>query len=386
MVFPNSRIVRQIVYVTNGISSVFDSQVLTLLNYYVDQKWFSEVILLFGYQNAKEIDWIQKKSLDKLRLVLFKSYPNYPIFNLLLQNSLFNCLKSSAIDYSTCIFHIRGEVPSYHLKKVASKLRVTENQILTDIRGVRIEELEQYNISNKVIKTIKLINYKNAFKQLHKDHKISVVSNALKKHLVEKLNITPDYISINSCLTSEKFVYSENGRLRIRRELKIIDDEVLLIFSSGGTSKWQNNEMILVLAQKGFKVLNLSKVKIEHINIINCFVSYDEMPDYLSASDVSFIWRDESIVNKVSSPVKLSEYLCCGLPVIHNGTIDLLSSLPLNYNESILTTSIDDISIHDVTSRIKLVNRNRLSKNSRHLFGVEIIANQYSEIYFNKLK
>lgn len=376
----------KLIYLTIGQSSVFDSQVIALLKYYHQNNIFEEITLCFGYKNQKEKDWLKAKNTEGLKIVFFKSYPNYPFFNYFIQQSLLKTLKKISSDFTNFFFHVRGEVPSFHLKRIVNKLRINKDQILTDIRGVGIEEIEQYNVSNKLSKSIKLRNYKNSFNLLYKNSNISVVSAALKKHLIEKLNLNPDLININSCLTSEKFVYSESGRKQIRKELNISENEILLIFSSGGTSKWQNNEMILMLAQNGFKVLNLSKVKIEHRNIVNRFISYDEMPNYLSASDVAFIWRDESIVNKVSSPVKLSEYLCCGLPVIHNGTIDLLSSLPLNRNESILTTSIDKIEIQDITSKIKLVNRYGLSKISRQVFGVEVIANQYKKIYFNEVK
>ena len=48
------------------------------------------------------------------------------------------------------------------------------------------------------------------------------------------------------------------------------------------------------------------------------------MPEYLSAADVAFIWRDHNIV--IGSRLrKFSEYLACGLPLIHNGSIDLVS-------------------------------------------------------------
>jgi glycosyltransferase involved in cell wall biosynthesis len=41
-----------------------------------------------------------------------------------------------------------------------------------------------------------------------------------------------------------------------------------------------------------------------------------EVPRYLAASDVGLLLRDDSIVNRVASPVKFGEYLAAGLPVI----------------------------------------------------------------------
>jgi len=47
-------------------------------------------------------------------------------------------------------------------------------------------------------------------------------------------------------------------------------------------------------------------------------VPYEEVTKYLNAVDFAVVWRDNNIVNKVASPVKFSEYVCTGLPVIAN--------------------------------------------------------------------
>lgn len=131
---------------------------------------------------------------------------------------------------------------------------------------------------------------------------------------------------MNSCLVDDSFTYNKVERIATRKILNLKDDEALLVFASGGTALWQNNKQIIKIAKKGVKVLNLSKIEIKHKNILNKFVPYHKMASYLSAADVAFIWRDKSSVNEVASPVKFSEYLACGLPVIHNGTIDLINN------------------------------------------------------------
>ena len=56
--------------------------------------------------------------------------------------------------------------------------------------------------------------------------------------------------------------------------------------------------------------MNKSKKELHHKNVINKFVDYYEIPNYLNAADIAVIWRENSIVNKVASPVKFSEYIC----------------------------------------------------------------------------
>ena len=117
---------------------------------------------------------------------------------------------------------------------------------------------------------------------------------------------------------------SRNGK-QIRKELKLSDEDVLIVYSSGGTASWQNDRIVTILAEKGLKVLNLSRKNIPHKNIFNKFANYSEMPVYLNAADIAIIWRDKSTVNKVASPVKFSEFICCGLPVISNYSVDMIS-------------------------------------------------------------
>ena len=106
-----------------------------------------------------------------------------------------------------------------------------------------IQELVEFSDANRFIKYLKLINYKNAFKSLIKDSKISVVSEFFKKYLEESIEFNLTDIFINSCLVNDNFKFNESERIRIRQNLGIKDEETFLIFTSGGTANWQNNKM-----------------------------------------------------------------------------------------------------------------------------------------------
>ena len=49
-----------------------------------------------------------------------------------------------------------------------------------------------------------------------------------------------------------------------------------------------------------------------------CIVScpHSEVMRYMSAADAGIIMRNDIVVNNVASPIKIGEYLGCGLPVI----------------------------------------------------------------------
>ncbi len=373
----------KLVYINNGKSTVFDSQVLALLKYYANNKFFEKVILIYGYQNRDEIDWLNKKGTNGITIYYYKSFPNYPFFNYLIKKNLFKLLRSISVDFSDYFFHIRGEMTSYHFKKLLIKLDIKQHQLLTDIRGVSIQELIEYSTANRIIKWLKLYNYRRAYTNLLKDQKISVVSEFFKKHLVSSIKVNESLISVNSCLVDESFKFNQEARVIIRKELKIKDNEILMIFTSGGTANWQNNDSILKLADKGIIVLNLSKLEINYKNVINRFVSYSEVPNYLSAADIAFIWRDKSIVNKVASPVKVSEYMACGLPIVHNGTVDLINTITTNNTDSLCIETLDDLKLTTILNIIQTVERNILSEKGLRFFGISTIAKSYNSFYTN---
>jgi len=366
-------------YFCDGIGSVFDSQVLALLKAIDEKSKFRKIYLFLGIKNKNE----KKELLDReappgIETVLFKSYPNYPLFNFLNRNSIQNALHNQNIILSEVIFHTRGEMIAWHLCKVLKN--EYHKNILPDVRGASVEEIQEFYNFNKVMKSLKINNYKKSIKSINKLNSISVVSDSLKKYLVSNYQIDPEKIVKTPCLAGANFQYNESQREKIRKELNLSKDDILIVFSSGGTANWQNNDVLNMLAEKGLKVLNLSKKVISHKNVFNKFISYSEMPLYLNSADIAIIWRDKSIVNKVASPVKFSEYVCCGLPVIANYSVDMISEYITKHDCGILIDSFDDIEISTLND-LKQKDRKKISEAGILNFGIDSIVNQYFQTY-----
>lgn len=372
---------KNLVYIATGRSSVFDSQVLALLKYYVEQNLFKEVLLLFGYRNQADIDWVVNKQTKGINLILYKTYPNYPFYNWKIRNNISNALSKRKIDYQNTVFHIRGEMTSYHFKKIIHKHKIDISRVLTDVRGVSYEEVNEFMEINPLLKKLKLKNIRASLRALKKDDKISVVSSELKNYLVNNWKIPQKKIEINSCLVPSVFNFNKKIRIEIRERLNLNDEDLLIIFTSGGSAKWQENHMITDIANKGFKVLNLSKVPIKHENIINLFVPYNEVPAYLCAADAAFIWRAKSMVNKVASPVKFSEYMACGLPIIHNGSVSLINTVCDQMTNGLLIHSVSDLNQAEIQKLVLNSNRNEVSTGGHKLFGLSQISESYRLIY-----
>ena len=137
---------------------------------------------------------------------------------------------------------------------------------------------------------------------------------------------------IPSCFNETSFYFDSAARSEIRKSLDLDETSILLCYS-GGTSAWQRIADIIsllkrvCLADARCKALFLTTSQDEVTRRLKevqfpsgqAFVrgcTHKEVHRYLSAADVGLIMRHDTLVNNVASPVKIGEYLACGLPVI----------------------------------------------------------------------
>jgi hypothetical protein len=187
-------------------------------------------------------------------------------------------------------------------------------------------------------------------------------------------------IFVIPCFADKSFVYSIEQRKYYRSIFGVKENEKLLIFSSGGESLWQNNQELIKIARKGFKILNLSKIYVNHPNVITKYVNFKEVPGLLSAADIAIIFRENNIVNKVASPVKFSEYICSGLPVISNKNVEIIKQYIENTGYGLLIDSFDDTT-PEAIDKLCSISRNEICEFGRIHFGVEFVAKRYLEMY-----
>lgn len=370
----------KLVYLAWGKSSVFDSQVLALIHFMKSASTIENVILIFGYRNRKELKWIEKKDLKGISLITHRYYPNYFLFNLLNEISLYYALKKLPPIDENFIFHSRGEFIPFHLRKFFKSHNISKDRILIDIRGASIEETSDFSNKHSLLNKLKINQKKNILHYVRDFKNISVVSEYLREYLSQSFRFNDSLIMINSCISNQTFKYSNEKRILIREQLGIQNTRIVIVFISGGKAFWQNNEIINELAEKGFVILNLSPVVISHPNVINKFIDYGDVPSYLSASDFGFIWRDKSIVNYVASPVKFSEYVASGLPVITNGNVPLINDFIIKYNAGVIVESLSDIT-YELLWQHLIEDREKMSKIGYSIFGVENICNKYLNTY-----
>ncbi len=371
---------KKLVYICDGISPAVISQVVELLKVFSERKYFEEVILLLGLKDFANIEKINKLFKDSAFLIyFFKTYPNYSFYNFISKFQLEFLLRKNNLLNKEFVFHIRGERMSSLLYKIL-KYNYNEYNIITDIRGVSIEETKEFYRGNFIFKYLKILTYKNYYRHLKENNKISTVTKYLKDYLVKNHNLDSKKIIITPCLASDKFVYNNKVRMRKRSELQLLKNEILFVFSTGGNQDWQNFDTVNRIAEKGYKILNLSKKNIKHSNVINKFVSYNEMPEYLCAADFAIIFRERKMTSNVACPIKFCEYVCCGLPVIANDSVFMINDFINKYKSGIIIESLDFLNEKIISDLLRL-DRNYISKIARENFSVNKIIENYWKFY-----
>jgi hypothetical protein len=372
----------KLIYINPQDSSVMEAQVISLLNYFQDKKTFKEVLLLQGIRNKHE----KKKVKNKLasfngKITYFKTYPNYFWFDYLNFFFLKKILKKhQQLDIDT-IIHTRGEKYGVYIAKYFKFSGLPQN-LLVDIRGASIEEYKNYYRINPYLKWLKIRNTICIYKTLIKlNVNVTVVSIAFQNYLIGQFDFKRSKVCVHPNISNNHFTFNKEKREVLRKEIGFGKDEIIAIMASGGSASWQKDVTIInKLLKTGVKVINLSRLPINIPGVINKYVAFNDMPSYLSASDIGILWRDKNMVNEVASPSKFSEFACNGLFVVHNGTVGIAKEYIEQSGFGIIIESEDSITYSKIMVS-QNIDRKNASKIGLSYFGVDSIAMGYFETY-----
>lgn len=166
---------------------------------------------------------------------------------------------------------------------------------------------------------------------MRSDFRIAVTNelvNYWKKDFGYKKN---DHVII-PCTVNTRFTLNENVSQDITKkksELNISEKDIVFVYS-GSTAGWQSFAAVdsfitpLLKKSKKYKIIFLAQkdANIDQLKkqfpgqVIQQWVSHNEVQKTLAACDYGILIREQTITNKVAAPTKFAEYLSAGLPVI----------------------------------------------------------------------
>ncbi len=219
------------------------------------------------------------------------------------------------------------------------KLRKT-SKVIYDGRGAISSEWKEYGV----------ITHPKMLKEIHQLEKQAVilsdfriaVSEQLVKFWKTEFSYNLQKHVIIPCTVNKVFeeLHISDESIKKSRELLGLKKEDLVFMYSGSIAGWQSFELLsnfldhILAASPSYKVVFLSdfndcilalKNKFPG-QIINKKLRPNEVPNYLISGDYGILIREETITNKVASPVKFAEYLTCGLKVVISNNLGDYSS------------------------------------------------------------
>ena len=167
--------------------------------------------------------------------------------------------------------------------------------------------------------------------EIRRSDRLACVSRRLKDWVIRETS-RHDVEIIPCCIDKSKISFDPKSRAEIRHRYGFNDENKVICYM-GGVSVWQRISDIVQLCERishlrstyrflfvvrqtelVTKIIQETDLAMEKCRVLRCL--HSEVPKYMSAADAGIIMRHDIVVNNVACPIKIGEYLGCGLPVI----------------------------------------------------------------------
>lgn len=216
---------------------------------------------------------------------------------------------------------------------------IRQARVVYDVRGAEPEELAQ-RLGEDCPADLDLRSSSHLLRQAYINEQIAFrgaagcvfVSGALRDHLTSRYGAIQIPVSIQPCTTDVgHFQKASVERELVRRELGLSDR---FVFCYVGSLEWYQKPELglkwfeairksvrdchfsaITTQPEQFRQMGLALgVPTERLTCLRTGAS--GVARLTSAADIGLMLRDETIVNRVASPVKFAEYMASGLPVL----------------------------------------------------------------------
>lgn len=316
------------------------------VSFMVDKRYYDSVKhdytdkTIYGYSNTFDLT---------LQLIKIKDKKIFsPVMFTTLYSGLAKILKSKEIYY-----WVQGSVPEESFLRHQSKLK---NRLLSAI------EYGALSVSDKNI----------------------LVSDEMQKHLEKKHKKSYKNSIVVPCVS--EFSYDGSPKEK---------DSFVYI---GGMSAWQRVDLMLEMFNQIMKLkpnahlyiatlekeiatqyINEHLDQVYHENVKLLSISdRSQIAHFLSTKEYGFLIREDIVVNQVSSPIKLAEYLSCGVNVIISDAVKSYATNIENEGAGISVNSDNEISK-------KLQNFTPNSQNAIQVYQKYFSTEQHTNSYIKLL-
>ena len=196
-----------------------------------------------------------------------------------------------------------------------------------DMMGLVPEEEFYYSGSGFVYRLAKFVVLRILGRvNLKQADSVSVVSRQFKEYVVGKYSLRADRVDVIPCMLDPNLFF-QNADLRQQYRQKYqIENHHKLIFYSGMLQKWQEPDLLFAFLKKvqiqdednvfRFMILTFDQEKARHYankyglrDLIIDSASEKDLNGVYNAADIGVATRSADLVSKVSSPLKIPEYL-----------------------------------------------------------------------------
>ena len=242
-------------------------------------------------------------------------------------------------------------------------------------------------------------------KKLVQDSKIVITRTQKAKEILLKRSPSVDaekIIVIHNGKSSDLFNISAlTQRIKIRQRYGIENDDLLLIYVGTVGKQYRPDVMIeifrqlseknvhtkfLILTpnQKEMKMILESKFTIAE-NIFIDKADPNEISDYIAAADIGLALRTPAFSQQAVCPLKVIEYLMCGIPVITNSGIGDMDELFENNKVGYIIDDLDKIEYEELFKFIEESQNNFEEENKKMIrdvaiqqFDLDVVVERYS--------
>jgi len=194
----------------------------------------------------------------------------------------------------------------------------------------------------------------------------SALTNKTKEWFLGKI------IHTIPCLTNAR-AFTLQDREAVRQKLKFQESDVVFIYS-GGVAPYQRLDLTIKMfnalskQNESYKFLLLTHKQLSNTNqgffpeilspnIICLQVAQHQVHQYLCASDIAFVIRDNHPLNISASPVKCAEYLSAGLALVATRDVGGYSSFIEEHDAGLIIDQYDNVD-SVVNEIVRLVHAN----------------------------